>query len=472
MNRIFLLVLLLSFLCADARSRVIVEIGDDVITVEDFIQRAEYTPRPLYCRGNTDLDKRIILNTLIGEKLFSMEMNKDIPTIIQDYLIGRKNQKMREILFNYTTQSELTKMDDFSHWYNLASIEYDISYLSILDANLIREINEKIAENESLEDIHFSYTGRRDIPNREKLNLFTIDNRALREELFLTERKSGDILGPITTDDNIIMFVEINKKKKNINLNPNSIAQTKDEISTLIATHLRENKYQYFVENLMSDMKFELNGEVYLEFSQSIEKWYQQMGKIANTNHIDDGFSKLKIKNSNNILLTLNGDDITLNEVLKWIRIHPLVFRDGYYKNLEFSEQLKFSLADLIRDQVLNLRSKELNLDKDKEVLSEYDTWHDNYSAIKQREEIIGENFQLSSVRVSPELNEYFTDLTQKYSELIKIDLEALNDITLSSIDMVTYNKVGPYKLAVPFFPIITDTYKFDYGQSITMRNK
>ena len=142
---------------------------------------------------------------------------------------------------------------------------------------------------------------------------------------------------------------------------------------------------------------------------------------------------------------------------MKWIRIHPLVFRDGYYKNLEFSEQLKFSLADLIRDQVLNLRSKELNLDKDKEVLSEYDTWHDNYSAIKQREEIIGENFQLSSVRVSPELNEYFTDLTQKYSELIKIDLEALNDITLSSIDMVTYNKVGPYKLTVPFFPIISN---------------
>ena len=31
----------------------------------DVIERAEYTARPIYCRGNTKLDKRIIVNTLI-----------------------------------------------------------------------------------------------------------------------------------------------------------------------------------------------------------------------------------------------------------------------------------------------------------------------------------------------------------------------------------------------------------------------
>ena len=39
--------------------------------------------------------------------------------------------------------------------------------------------------------------------------------------------------------------------------------------------------------------------------------------------------------------------------------------------------------------KVRDIRDTLRNLDKDKEVLSEYDTWHDNYSAIKQREEII-----------------------------------------------------------------------------------
>ena len=44
---------------------------------------------------------------------------------------------------------------------------------------------------------------------REKINLFTVGNRALREQLFSKQWNRGDILGPIVTDDNIIMFVPL-----------------------------------------------------------------------------------------------------------------------------------------------------------------------------------------------------------------------------------------------------------------------
>ena len=75
---LFLTILSFSFLGANSSGEVIAHIGDKVITVQDFIERAEYTPRPLYCKGNSTIDKRIILNTLIGEKLFSMEMKKKV----------------------------------------------------------------------------------------------------------------------------------------------------------------------------------------------------------------------------------------------------------------------------------------------------------------------------------------------------------------------------------------------------------
>ena len=155
---LFLTILSFSFLGANSSGEVIAQIGDKVITVQDFIERAEYTPRPLYCKGNSTIDKRIILNTLIGEKLFSMEMKKDIPNAIDKYLIGRKNQKMREVLFNHVTSEVLIQKDKFSHWYNLASLEYDISYLSILDIDLVKEISNSMTAGESLNDIYFSYT--------------------------------------------------------------------------------------------------------------------------------------------------------------------------------------------------------------------------------------------------------------------------------------------------------------------------
>lgn len=465
---LFLTILSISFLDANSSGEVIAQIGDKVITVQDFIERAEYTPRPLYCKGNSTIDKRIILNTLIGEKLFSMEMKKDIPNAIDKYLIGRKNQKMREVLFNHVTSEVLIQKDKFSHWYNLASLEYDISYLSVLDIELVEEISNSMIAGESLNDIYFSYTNSLDIPTREKINLFTIGNRALREELFSKAWSKGDVLGPIVTDDNIIMFVQVDKRKKVFNLKPNAIMQMNDEISTLISSHLREGKHEKFVSNLMSDMTFDLNPKVYLKFSESIRKWYNEMDDISSASDSGNKNSQLKIESTEDILLSLNGEKISVDQVISWLAIHPLVFRDGYYKDLNFSDQLRYALADLIRDRTLNDKSKEFNLDKHPKVIAEYNKWYDNYRAIAQRKEIVGEKF-LNSTKVGSALNEYFTSLTQKYTEQIKINVELLDNISLSSIDMVTYNKIGPYKLTVPFFPVITDTYKFNYGQPISM---
>jgi len=468
------IILLSLIMCASLLGSVdsgqtLAQIDDQIITVQDFIERAEYTPRPLYCKGNSNIDKRIILNTLIGEKLFSMEMKKDVPSTIDKYLIGRKNQKMREVLFNYVTSGSLTQKDKFSHWYDLASLEYDISYLSVLDHQLVEEIENSIIEGESLNSIYLFHAKSSDIPTREKINLFTADNRALREELFSKIWSRGDVFGPIVTDDNIIMFVQVDKRRKILDLNPNSIIQINDEITTLINSHLQESRFQNFVNDLMSGMTFELNPEVYFKFSKSIKKWYHEMGDISNLDTASDKIPLLKIKDTQDILLTLNGEKISVDQVLHWLAIHPLVFRDGYYKDLHFTDQLKYALADLIRDHTLNDKSKELDLDKHPEVIAEYDKWYDNYRAIAQRKEIIGKDSEFNSIKVSSALNEYFIGLTQKYTEEIRINVDLLNNISLSSIDMATYNKIGPYKLAVPLFPVITDTYKFNYGQPISM---
>ena len=68
-------------------NEVLAKVGEKEITVSDFLKRSEYSPRPLYCKGNTNLDKRIILNSLIGEKLFSIDIDLDqIPKEVNKYL--------------------------------------------------------------------------------------------------------------------------------------------------------------------------------------------------------------------------------------------------------------------------------------------------------------------------------------------------------------------------------------------------
>ena len=468
MSLLILLILAFSF-AENNPNHIVARVGDKQITVQDFIERSEYTPRPLYCKGNSSTEKRIILNSLIGEKLFSMEMKKDVPIQIDKYLLGRRNQKMREVLFETITSDANKQSEKFSHWKNLSSIEYNISYISISNPRLLNDIEENISNGKSLNEIYHTYNHVSEIPKRENISLFTASNRALREELFSKIWNKGQIIGPIKTDDNLLMFVQIDSRKKVVNLNQSASIQLDNEVTNLIATHLKENEYQNYVSDIMSGISFNLNSNSYLAFSESIREWYNEMSEAGSgLNKINP---RLNVNNPSDILLVLNGENITINQFTNWMSIHPLVFRDGYYRELHFSDQLKYAIADLIRDRNLNNRAIELNLHEHPEVISEHEKWYDNYRAIAQRKEIIEQESEFNSTKVTKELNEYFFDLSQKYSEQIGINLEVLDSIKLSSIDMATYNKIGPYKLAVPLFPIITNTYKLNYGQPISMEN-
>ena len=469
--KIFLLVTFsLVFSSGYNSNEVLAKVGEKEILVSDFLKRAEYSPRPLYCRGNTKLDKRIILNSLIGEKLFSIDIDLDqIPKEVDKYLEGRKNQKMREVLFKKINMDSEMQSEDFSHWFNLYPVEYDISYLSVFDNQKIEDIASEINNGKDLHEIYYKYSGANNIPTQLGMNIFNINNRSIREKLFKTQFDIGDIIGPFLTDDHITMFIQIDRTGKKIDLNPNSIYQKHEEIQSIINSHIAESSYQDYVKGLMNQMSFTLNPDIYFDFVELVKIWYSEIDKNKKNNEYERSLSDIRLDTT---LLTLNNQEYSISDVMNWIDTHPLVFRDGYYKNLNFSNQVKFALADLIRDNQLDARAIELKLDNEQSVISEYEMWYDNYCALELRDTILGEDSQLNSMSVDKDLNEYFILLAQKYSNQIVIDVDLLDSISISSIDMITYNKTGPYKFVVPLFPIITNYHQFDYGQAVTMESK
>ena len=82
---------------------ILAKVGDKIITLDDYYNRAEYTIRPLYCKGNLYIHKKIILNNLIAEKLLSLdsEMNdyKTNSKALESFIKGRKEQAMRKMLY-------------------------------------------------------------------------------------------------------------------------------------------------------------------------------------------------------------------------------------------------------------------------------------------------------------------------------------------------------------------------------------
>ena len=81
---------------------ILVKIDNKIITKNEFIKRAEYTIRPPYCRSDNYIHKKIILNSLIAEKLLALEIeNKvSIDQLNNDFINGIKEQTMRETMLN------------------------------------------------------------------------------------------------------------------------------------------------------------------------------------------------------------------------------------------------------------------------------------------------------------------------------------------------------------------------------------
>ena len=79
-------------------------VGDKTITVNDFIKRCEYVPRPPYCNGDSYIHKKIALNSLIAEKLLSdwdvarKLFVKVMPIEYKNALKKIKEQKIAELM--------------------------------------------------------------------------------------------------------------------------------------------------------------------------------------------------------------------------------------------------------------------------------------------------------------------------------------------------------------------------------------
>ena len=86
------------------KETILAQVGSKTISVNEFIRRAEYTIRPTWCSGNDYVTRKVVLNSLIAEKLLAMEAGEPEEIVdneeINLYLQGRKEQAMRQIHFD------------------------------------------------------------------------------------------------------------------------------------------------------------------------------------------------------------------------------------------------------------------------------------------------------------------------------------------------------------------------------------
>ena len=126
---------------------VLARVGHEVITIQDFIRRAEYAIRPDYCRQDNYIHKKIVLNSLIGEKLTALEQEKYAIETEDDnldsYFKGRKEQAMRQLFYAKEFYSKVTIPDqEASEAFKLAGRRVKLKFLNLPDMEIVKKIKQ------------------------------------------------------------------------------------------------------------------------------------------------------------------------------------------------------------------------------------------------------------------------------------------------------------------------------------------
>ena len=152
-------------------------------------------------------------------------------------------------------------------------------------------------------------------------------------------------------------------------------------------------------------------------------------------------------------------------ELLQLIKKHPLVFRRKNTNPELFKNELKYAIADLLRDMHITIRAYDLGLEKNINIIHSKEKWEDHIKSTVMRNKFISildtNNSEMGI------LNQNIDSLQSYYSHIIKIDTDKFEKIDLTRIDMNVMYSNQPYSKLEPDFPVLTNDHVLDYGEKI-----
>jgi hypothetical protein len=475
----------------DADSKIILaKVAGREITLEDFYSRAEYTIRPPYCKGNNNIDKKIILNSLIAEKILAIQSGLRFDLMnderISNMIAGLKEQKMRALLSYYEGDSKV-KLDtnELKKIYSVAGRTYRIEYFNIPDAKLAKSLYKKFAGSDSSFYLIFKTSAASDSIYKREVSWSVPEADEIHEALFSEKLKKNQLVEPININDSTHLFINIKGWNDRVVITNKEITERWTDVVEKTVRDKADSIYDKFVLGIMGNKTLTFNQDVFTKVAKLLAPFYLNRGKKS-----EDEFLNLELnknieftdlkktgKNYNEIknltFFTIDGKNWSVADFKREFDKHPLVFRKEDSKK-DFNHGLKNAVVDLVRDKYLNDIAYLRGYDKNKIVEHYEQSWLDASKAFFERNEYL-KKFDVSGKKeveiIEKYLSSYIKKLLKDYSSQIEINVEEFNKIILTRTDMFAVQDQVPYPVYVPAFPQLTSYNKLDYGKKMIVEN-
>ena len=468
------------------QEKILVRIGDKAtISVNEFIRRAEYVPRPDYVRMNTYIHKKIILNSLIAEKLLAIQAGEDNP-LAQDkefqlFLTGRKEQAMRQWMHNVeATQKVELDTADVKRAYKLAGREYEIEYFTTGDTAFVNQVKDRLPQQPALFEEAFYTLAGDSLPPKRTVKWLDKEHPNIHSTLFGREFEIGQVLPPVKVEGDYV-FMKIKGWHDQVAFTPRQQQERLTNVTERLTSQHASTIWNARVAEIMRGKKMDFNPDVFRKMSELFFNVYFHTDEDRRNQIIeqvwDVEFDEARQALDNmpeeeflqQTFFTVDGTAWTVADFRQAIVRHPLVFRERKMPSHEFAEQFRLAVADLVRDHFVTQEAYKKGYDKVNVVERNVRMWRDHYLALFERQQYlqsVGEKrpFLANYHDILDEtLNPYIRGLQKEYHKKIELDFEAFEDISLTSIDLFVKQPEMPFKYVVPMFPILTSEHLIDY---------
>jgi hypothetical protein len=469
--------------------KIVAKIGNKSITVKDLTYRAEMTIRPVRF-----FDKNIVLNNLIAEKLFAMEL-ADTSQLLKNeyfkgYINGIKEQAMREQLYYHEAYDKaIIDTAEILKNFRLSGFEYTVQFYRIRKKTIVDTLKKKLnTDNPEIRNSIFSELEE----HIDKKPIHTVkwedpEADVIHDALYSDTLKVGTIIGPLTLAKNDHLIMKIIDWTYTPTIGKESVQLKLKKIEEKLKQRKANKIWKSYVRNIMAGKKMTFNKEILKKVADLFYETYSSNDLNENTNidqkmsESDSNLASLRTIANDEVLLAspffkIDDKDYTVRDFRNLIMSHPLVYRKKFINKDEFNYQFRLAIADLMRDHHLNQEAYKKSLHKNYKVIRKVSIWEDALKAQHQMGDYLknlkkGKNFDKRKLKGDHNYVRIYVDsLVDKYSKLISINTEELKQIQLTNIQLIGMQANVPYPIAFPNFPLYTTKSKMDHYQ--IMKNK
>jgi hypothetical protein len=453
----------------ESGQKVLVRIGSKEITVQEFRERSEFTPRPVPFE-----DKNTTLNNLISEKLLAIEAERHGFQLNHELLAnlkGIKEQKMREDLY-YVEAYDKVKLDldVVKKAYRLSQREYKVEYYTIDSKKLAHELGSIKSGLPRFSDSLFSVEER--TLGRKPVHTVTFkdaDDDAIHEALFTKLMDVGTVIGPLELSNGQYMIMKVVDWTDYPVIGGEDQAIRWNEVKNKLSRIQGDKLWRSYEAAVMRGKKMVFNKKAFEILSTwAMEKYLSSKDSVK--------FRIAEIPDKPGIDLgapffTLDKKVWTVKDFRTEVMSHPLVFRTTDLDATNFRLQFELAVIDLMRDHFLTMAAYRGHLDTLEDVRRTEEMWKDSFLSSYEARNVMDTALERGLISDHENLGKmkywhsYLDSLQLVYAGSITINSDELKRVSLTHIDMVAWRPQDPYPLAVPGFPTLIPNGDMSYAQ-------